>query len=256
VSAAARWWPLAAGLGAYAVALAAMAPATLVDAGLQSASEGRLRLAEAQGTLWSGSGQLEIRGAGGSIGPATDLAWHFRPGGLLRAQLAFEIRSDREALPFRLAISWSRIELANATISLPAASLGVGIPRLAPLGLTGEMRIHVADLTVARGATTGAATLQWRAAGSALTPISPLGDYEVRFKADGLATQAVLSTLEGPLQMHGSGTWSNSAAPTFLAAVLVPAEYREQLVPLLRLIAVERSPGNFELNSTLSALRP
>jgi len=233
-----------------------MAPATLVDAGLLSASEGRLRLAEAEGTLWSGTGQLEIRGTGGGIGPATRLAWHLRPGGLLHAQLTFEIRSDRDPLSFPLAISWSRIELANASISLPAAALGVGVPRLAPLGLTGELRIHVAELTVVRGAMTGAATLQWRAAGSALTPISPLGDYEVRFNADGLATHAVLSTLEGPLQMQGTGTWSTGVAPTFLAAVHVPADYQEQLVPLLRLIAVERSPGSFELNSTLTALRP
>ena len=40
---------LAIGLGIYAGALVVQAPATLVDAGLQRASSGRLRLAQAKG---------------------------------------------------------------------------------------------------------------------------------------------------------------------------------------------------------------
>jgi general secretion pathway protein N len=95
----------------------------------------------------------------------------------------------------------------------------------------------------------GAATLQWRAAGSALTPVSPLGDYEVRFSAAGPAVHAALSTLEGPLQLDGKGTWSHGARPKFAATARVPAAQQEQLAPLLRLIAVERGAGRFEISS-------
>jgi general secretion pathway protein N len=96
----------------------------------------------------------------------------------------------------------------------------------------------------------GAATLKWRAAGSALTPISPLGDYEVHFKAVGPAVHAALRTLEGPLQLEGKGTWSNGAPPSFLVTARVPAQHQEQLAPLLGLIAVERGAGRFELSSS------
>jgi general secretion pathway protein N len=102
----------------------------------------------------------------------------------------------------------------------------------------------------------GDATLQWRAAGSALTPISLLGEYEVHFKAVGPAVHAALSTLEGPLQLEGKGTWSNGAPPSFLATARVPAQHGEQLAPLLRLIAVERSAGSFELSSNKTAFGP
>ena len=74
-----RWSLLAIGLGAYALALIATAPATLMDAGLQRASDGRLRLAEAQGTLWSGTGQIEIRDTGGRTGVAKNFAWRVAP---------------------------------------------------------------------------------------------------------------------------------------------------------------------------------
>jgi general secretion pathway protein N len=94
-----------------------------------------------------------------------------------------------------------------------------------------------------------AATLRWRGAGSALAPVAPLGDYEVRFTADGPALHAVLSTLQGPLRLDGKGTWSRHAPPSFLATARVPVEHQDQLAPLLRLIAVERGAGNFEFSS-------
>jgi hypothetical protein len=43
------------------------------------------------------------------------------------------------------------------------------------------------------------------------------------------------------------------AAPRFLITARVPAQYQEQLAPLLRLIAVEHGAGSFELNSNNTA---
>jgi hypothetical protein len=98
-----------------------------------------------------------------------------------------------------------------------------------------------------RGRIDGYGTLQWRAAGSALTPVSPLGAYEMQFKTVGPALHAALRTLEGPLQLEGKGAWSNGEAPSFLGTARVPAQLDEQLSPLFRLIALERGAGTFEL---------
>ena len=242
-----RWSLLAIGLGAYAVVLVATAPATLVDAVLQRASHGRLRLAEARGTLWSGSGQIEIREPGGRIGVAKSFAWRVVPESLLRGHLVCEVELDQSAKRFPVTISLSRIELANADIRLPATVLGLGVPKLAPLGLTGEVLIHVASLSIARDAIEGNANLQWHAAGSTLTPVSPLGDYEVRLDGEGMTIHAFLRTIEGPLQLDGKGSWTQGDNPAFLAMARVPPKHQQQLAPLLRLIAVERGEGRFEL---------
>jgi general secretion pathway protein N len=242
-----RWSLLAIGLGAYALALIATAPATLVDAGLQRASHGRLRLAEAQGTLWSGSGQIEIRDAGGRTGVAKSLAWRFLPESLLRGRLVCEVELDQSAKRFPVTISLSRIEIANAEISLPATVLGLGVPKLAPLGLTGDVLLRVASLSIERKEMQGNATLQWRDAGSVLTPISPLGDYELRLDGEGATVHAYLRTIQGPLRLEGKGSWANGNHPVFLATARVPAQHQQQLAPLLRLIAVERGEGSFEL---------
>jgi general secretion pathway protein N len=242
-----RWTAPALGVGVFAAALIALAPATLIDARLELASDGRLRLASAEGTLWSGAGWIEIRDADGRAGVAKGLAWRVRPESLLRGRLVAEVELDHAAKRFLVTISLSRIEIADAGINLPAAALGLGMPRLAPLRLTGDVLVNIPHLSLERGRMDGDATLQWRAAGSALTPISPLGDYEVRFKAVGPAVHAVLSTLEGPLQLEGKATWSNGDPPSFLATARVPAQHQEQLSPLFHLIAVERGTGTFEL---------
>jgi general secretion pathway protein N len=243
----------AAGSAAFAAALIVLAPATLVDAGLERASEGRLRLAGAEGSLWSGAGWIEIRDARGTSGVAKRIAWRVLPASVLRGRLAAEVQLGEAAAPFPLTLSFSRIEIAHAGVRLPAAALGLGVPRLAPFGLTGDLQVEIPHLAFERGRMEGDATLRWRAAGSALTPIAPLGDYEVQLKAAGSGLHAILSTLEGPLQLEGKGTWSNGAAPSFLAVARVPAQYEEQLSPLLRLIAIERGAGSFEISSSTPA---
>jgi general secretion pathway protein N len=243
-----KWWPLlAAGLGAYAVALIAMAPATLADLGLRQASEGRLRLAGARGTLWSGSGHVEVRDAAGRTALSKPLAWRFRPAPALLGRLAYEVVLEPGSPPASLIVSGSRIELANAGLSLPAAALGLASPMLAALELAGTVRVEIPDLAIERGAARGNAILRWRSAGSARSPVHPLGDYEVRVEAKGVESVATLKTLQGPLQLRGQGSWGSGRAPVFATVAEVPAELREELAPFLRLIAIERGEGRFEL---------
>jgi general secretion pathway protein N len=93
----------------------------------------------------------------------------------------------------------------------------------------------------------GTATLQWRDAGSVITPISPLGDYELRLDGEGATVHANLRTIQGPLRLEGKGSWANGDHPVFLATARIPARHQQQLEPLLRLIAVEHGEGSIEL---------
>ncbi len=242
-----RWRLIALGLAAYALGLIAMAPATLIDARLAQASAGGLRLAEARGTLWSGTGQIEIRDANRSSGIAKNIAWRIRPAYLLRGTLRYEVTLDQAAKHFPVAISLSRIEVTDADINLPAAALGLAAPKLAPLGLTGDMLLHIARLAFGRGSVQGNATLRWRDAGSAFTRISPLGDYELRLEGDGTAVRATLRTLQGPLQLDGQGSWASGRNPVFRGSARVAPAQQQQLAPLLRMIAVDRGQGRFDL---------
>ncbi len=243
-----KLWPLVGfGLGVYALGLITTAPATLIDVGLEQATAGKLRLAEARGTIWSGAGLLEIRDSNRRGGVAKSIAWRVLPSYLLLGRLRCEVALDQTTQRFPVTVSLQRIEISDADMTLPAASLGLGEPKLAPLGLTGDVLLHIARLSVGRNTIQGNATLQWKAAGSTYAPVSPLGDYELRFDADGAAVRATLRTLQGPLQLEGQGSWTRGGNPAFLGAARVPPQYLQQLAPLLRMIAVERGAGYFEL---------
>lgn len=238
---------VATGLAMYALGVIALAPATLMDAGLQRISDGKLQLVEARGGLWSGSGQVELRDATGRTGVAKHLAWRLRPGSLLRGQIVCDIQLEQDGKAFPVTVSPSGIEIANADIRLPAAVLGLAMPRLAALGLSGDMSLHIPRLLIGHGETSGKFELRLREAGSAFTPISPLGDYEFKLDATGGVVQILLQTLKGPLQLDGKGSWVIGSSPDFLAIAQVAPQHLEQLGPLLRLIAVERGSGRFEL---------
>jgi general secretion pathway protein N len=242
-----RWALPAIGLCAFVITLVVTAPATLVDAVLRRASDGRLRMAEAQGTVWSGSGQIEIRDEGGKNGIARRLAWRLLPESLLRGHLVCELSLAPSAGRFPVTLSWSGVEVENARLILPASALGLAEAKLVPLGLGGEVLIHTSRLSIARRSIDGTATLQWRGAGSNLTSVSPLGDYELRLDGAGATVHAYLRTIEGPLRLDGKGSWTQGNRPAFAAMAQVAPQHQQALGPLLRLIAVDRGEGRFEL---------
>lgn len=238
---------IAIGIIGYVCGVIAIAPATLVDAALQRLSNNTLRLVEAQGTLWTGSGQLEIRDLGGRIGVSKSLSWRVLPKSLLAGHMVCEIELGQDAKPFQIELSPFRIDFADADIKLPAAALGIGVPKLAPLGLTGELSMHVASMAISREEWRGNVTLQWHDAGSVLSTVSPLGDYELDAVSEGSKVRLLLRTLQGALQLDGSGSWVNGERPDFIAVARVLPQHQPQLAPLLRLIGMEREPGRFEL---------
>lgn len=238
---------LAIGIGIYAAGLIAWAPATLVDAELRSKSSGKLRLSQAHGTIWAGSGSLELRDSSNRNAVAMDLDWRVLPESLWRGRLIGEVTLERQGRPFIIAVSPSKVEITNADINLPAPTMALAEPRLKPLKLSGEVQLHATNLSLASGGMLGNITLQWRRAGSAFSPVSPIGSYQLQLNGEGKQLSAMLTTLQGPLQLDGSGSWTTGQTPEFQATVRVPPEYQEQFTPLLRLISVQRDQGSFDL---------
>ncbi len=238
----------AAGLSAYAMGLVALAPATLIDTGLRHASGGSLRLAQAHGSVWSGTGHIEIRDAAGLHSVGRALSWRAQPQSLLRGKAAFRVELAQATQPFSVEFSASGVEVLQARFELPATLLGLMAPQLAVVGPTGELRIRIERLMFSRTAVSGSAFIDWLDAGSTLTPVSPLGNYQLRLAGSGGRLDATLRTLEGPLRIDGAGSGGNGTQ-AFVATARIDAAYQLQLAPFLRLIAVEREDGSFEFRA-------
>lgn len=234
---------IASGSLIYIVALVTSAPATLLDGLLQQVTEEKLHLAEAQGSLWSGKGQLQIHNAQGHPQLAKKIQWDFQAGALWKGNLGYDVSLDGDSSShFPVNISWSQIELGELNTRLPANILGIAIPTLAALGLGGDLELHIQHLVLKRNNTVVKATLHWLAAASQLAPVSPLGDYELSIEGESPLLQASLRTLQGPLQLEGQGN-----ASTFIAIARIPPPLKPTLGPFLRLIGVEHSDGSYTL---------
>jgi general secretion pathway protein N len=206
-----------------------------------------LRLAEARGSVWSGSGQLELLDPQRESGIVKAVSWRVLPGSLWRGHLAYDVLLADAVSPARLTLSPSRIEIANVLVELPASVIGFAVPRLAPARLTGDLSISAAQFAVERRDMRGSATVRWRNAGAALTGVAPLGEYEMRIDSDEQGARASLATLRGPLELKGQGSWRPQTRPAFSATAHVPPAYADQIAPLLRLLASQSGDGTFQL---------
>jgi general secretion pathway protein N len=229
-------WALAGVLLGLTLSMVLFAPARWVSSLVRQASQGQVLLVEARGTVWTGSARVTFTGGVGSQDSATlpgRLAWTFAPA-LAGANL--KLNADccmQQAWAMQLRPRWNglQLRLADAQSQWPARLLsGLGTPwnTVQPQG---ALHLSTQGLTLAWAAgrllLTGAAELDAMNMSSHLSTLRPMGSYRFSLKG-GTPVTLALTTLQGSLQISGSGQWVGgqlrfngeaSAAPQHEAAL-------------------------------------
>ena len=232
---AAGWRDAARGTGRWAVGgllcgallgALAFAPASWLADAVTRATEGRLLLADARGTVWTGSAVPVLGGGRGSRDAATlpgRLRWKIR---LARGSLsAFELRlvhdcclTGEQRLRIEPGIGRLRVTMPAGRSEVgrwPARWLvGLGTP-WNTLQLAGALHLTSEGLAVetvqGRWRLSGRAQLDLLDVSSRLSPLGVLGSYRLGIGADSAGGEGValtLATLGGALQMAGNGQWN------------------------------------------------
>ena len=246
-----RWAWTGAGLGLL-LALVTQAPAHWLTQAIEQISGERVLLQDPQGTVWNGSaqwvlneGRLNLAATPNTARPAnttslpTRVTWQLGPRvdwAQMRLALSATVASACcTPQPLRVDVSpmWRgvRVQLSDNTSSWPAAWLvGLGAPwnTVQP---EGQMQLQTTDLQwtyqAGQEQLQGQAELQLQQLATRLSTLRPLGSYRVRVQG-GEAITLTLDTLEGSLQLQGSGQLQNgrvrfngeaSAAPDAEAAL-------------------------------------
>lgn len=234
----------------YGSAVLVTAPATLIDSKLGNRTAGHVRLTAAEGTLWTGRGSVEIRNDTGAALLTRELRWRLEPHQLLFGRVAWQLGFADDAAPGAVSASWSRIEVSQLDLALPAAAVAQALPAMHGYGFGGQVQVHVDTMAFGQEGTAGNATVQWLGASSDLAPVSPLGSYELRLQSLEAAMAISLRTLhgplQGPLQLEGAGTLAG-ASYKFTGVARVSTGEHAVLAPFLRLFAVENPDGSFAL---------
>jgi general secretion pathway protein N len=189
----------------FAAALILLAPASLLDARLASISEGRVRIANATGTLWHGSGDL-VLAAGGAQRP---VAWSIDAWPLLRGELrgSFTGGADSQRIG-TFDASGNKLELRGIELAVPMETLlrTLGAPSiLASAG--GEVTLRVDRLV--RGADTLDAQLAMMWSNASLPSQSPdlriaLGDVRAELSGQGREVPGTIQHTGGDVDLRGT----------------------------------------------------
>lgn len=219
------------------------APARWLSAALQQGTQGRLVLQDARGTLWNGSAELTLTGGAGSTDAATlpgRLNWQIRPA---RWGLRADLRADccvQQPWRWTLRPRWTgaQLALADSQSQWPARWLtGLGTPwntvqAEGQLGLSTQGLVF--DWAAGRLSLAGRAQLDATDLSSRLSTLKPMGSYRITVLG-GATPTLQLETLEGSLQLSGSGQWLGSRL-RFEGAASAAPERLDALSNLLNII--------------------
>ena len=209
-------WALAGALLGALPALAVFAPAQWLASTVARASGGQVQLAQARGTVWNGSAQLVLTGGLDSQDAAAlpgRLDWQLRPtwGGGVRA-LVRAACCTPEPLRLQVQPRWGGAQLTvqDNQSQWPAALLtGLGTP-WNTLQLQGQLALHTSGLSAewasGRMLLAGQLQLDALAMSTRLSTLRPMGSYRLLLEGGAVPTLQ-LTTLNGALQMQGSGQW-------------------------------------------------
>ncbi|HEY0847702.1 MAG TPA: type II secretion system protein N [Noviherbaspirillum sp.] len=241
---------LLAGIVTVAATLLVFCPAAWMAAVVESQTGGRLTLGDAQGTLWNGS--AFIGGAPSGTDPVTPLlpgrfSWRLSPLVFL-GQVDLELE-NAEALsqPVRLTGSWNQWQVSPVAVSLPAERLaGLGAP-LNTIRPSGQMRLSWTPLQLVRQGNiveiNGTMTLLMTDIASRLSPIKPLGAYQLIIDWRGRQAHLTLKSIKGPMLLSGNGTLTNGRLQ-FSGKAEAEEGYEDQLANLLNLLGQRRREGD------------
>jgi general secretion pathway protein N len=231
---------------AVAVTILVFLPAAWLGPMVERQTGGRLTLGDAQGTLWRGS--AFVGGAAGEGGAVTPLlpgrfSWRLSPLVLL-GQVSMELANDKAlAQPVRISGSWSQWQVSAGELLLPAEGLaGLGAP-LNTLAPSGVIKLSWNLLDIARQGQTvavqGRTVLSLTDMGSRMSPVKPLGSYEVAMDWRGQQADMALRTVRGALLLSGSGTLANGRL-RFSGQASAANGYEDTLGNLLNLLGQRR----------------
>ncbi len=190
---------------AVAIAAAWLAPAALLDPRIARATGGMLRLADADGTIRQGRGNV-LAGA-----TRIPVAWRVELWPLLRGVARVQLRSGTGGATPRATIAIGADSLAfhDLDVTFPAAVIGALFGPTAAGFVTGEFRISAEDIALTPGSSQGEARLAWSAARIAFagSPLPlDLGNAHAVLKADGDVLSGPIANEGGDVALRGDWT--------------------------------------------------
>ncbi|MES1981045.1 MAG: type II secretion system protein N [Pseudomonadota bacterium] len=234
----------------FMLALLALAPASILAPGLDYATRGRLTLANTSGTVWSGAGTISLRQSEQRLVALQDMHWKLLIPALFSGKIQAQLQwgSAPPAVPSEITADMQQTVLRNLLLQLPARLFEEISPMLKPAQFRGQLQVQADQLVFTKRGIDGVANIDWQQASSALSSISPLGNYHLVLSGAGENVNIVLTTTTGILLLEGQGVWSAVRGLEFHGKARAAPGSNAQLNELLHHLGREEAPGVYGFN--------
>ncbi len=249
-----RWWHAVLFAAVFAATVLSMLPARWAAIALERVTDGHVRVAGANGSVWRGRGDLVLRADGGQV-TLPGASWQWLPARMFAGEVAIKLRFNGTATgDVVVARRLSGLHLRDANVSLPAAALAERVAPLRGWSPGGTLVFRTRALDLGPHGAAGGAELVWQGAS---TSAAPLGDFHCVVQATpGAAAQLTIATLRGPLHLSAQGEVDAGGALRLRGTATSEPAYRAQLGPLLLALGVDRGDGAVSFDIALPSWGP
>ena len=218
----------------YLVTLGATVPAAWVARALERAASDRLLVRAPTGTVWAGSARVFARPRAGPPIELGELRWRSRWTALLAGSFASDIAIGSAGKSAHFELSPFGMSLQELDISLPGHAIVAFAPELETFGPDGVLRLRSDSLRVEGDSILGLAEIEWGQVRFARAPGLALGSHVARLRGGGSKVVIELGTLDGPVQISGSGQWELASGLTVTGVAKHSPQVSPGLVQFLR----------------------
>lgn len=249
------------GATVFLLALIVQLPADWAAWAANRYSHGQILITQPTGTLWSGKGQLVISRNNNPtlLGPLhwSLPAWKLLTGAVrLRLQLPGNQLAGKATLDAGFS---GALAARDVQLLVPADVIATFYSPASLFSPVGVFNITSESLSISPDSIEGETRIQWTNAGSALSPVRPLGTYEMLVSGKQSRAELRLTTIQGVLQLAGQGTWQPFADGRLnLNGTAQPKDRQEELEPLLKLLGRDLGGGKrlLKLDTVLRLGKP
>lgn len=217
-------------------------PADAVTARVSALTHEQLRFTQVAGTCWQGEADVVL--SNGQAFKLGHLAWQSTWSSIWRGRLSWDFSWNQQPLA-TATVSIGAVEIKQLHLPLLLSDISQAISGLSIVSPGGKLLIESEHFSIASDQFNGDILLHLDGLYSGLTPISPLGQYEMLIRGEQQAMLMHLRTTQGPLWIEAKGKWSPPSGFKMLGNAHAEPRHAEALSPLLHLMGNEAQPGQF-----------
>lgn len=239
----------------YLAFLLITAPSYILQWAITKYGQNMLSVGALKGGLWRGEATgLQVNLPNGMRFAFDRAQWRFAPLALLRGQTAVKVTVEGSGMKAdgQIGRSWfgPSVHLSDFQATLPGEMLTQVVPMLSIWKPGGNLELKTEDFSLRENQAEGRARLTWKDAHVSLTPLRPLGTYQIALEGVATGVQYQVSTLSGALQVEGKGAWAPNQPPKFLGSAKAVTGKEGELASVLNLMGRNDGTGVYRISTT------